>query len=270
MKFLDNLDADLKQALLAQLRDLWTHSSTALEGNTLTLGDTAFVLAEGLTVSGKPLKDHQEVIGHAKAIELFYQLLQFQRAITEDDLFRFHQAIQTAVVLDSEQPIGRWKRYPNGTHAITSEGKQAFIDYAAPEAVPVLMERWLEQINLAMESALDEVAALTAYADLHLAFVRIHPFADGNGRMARLVANLPVINAGWPPILIERTQRRDYLRCLSAYDLAVGSAEIASLLLPESPLKQDFYQFCRTGWQTSRDLVNAIRTQQQTRNQGRE
>ena len=93
MKFLDGLDSDLKAALLAQLRDLWTHTSTALEGNTLTLGETAFVLAEGLTVSGKPLKDHQEVVGHARAIELLYGLLGRLEPITEDDLFLLHRAI---------------------------------------------------------------------------------------------------------------------------------------------------------------------------------
>jgi len=61
------LDPDLRTALLAQIRDLWTHGSTAIKGNSLTLGETKFVIEEGLTVSGKPLKDHQEVIGQARA-----------------------------------------------------------------------------------------------------------------------------------------------------------------------------------------------------------
>jgi Fic family protein len=68
--FLQNLDNDIRDALLKQLRNLWTHTSTAIEGNTLTLGETAFVLEEGLTISGKPLKDQQEVVGHARAIDL--------------------------------------------------------------------------------------------------------------------------------------------------------------------------------------------------------
>jgi len=66
--FLKILDNDIRDALLVQLRNLWTHTSTAIEGNTLTLGETAFVLEEGLTISGKPLKDHEEVVGHAKAV----------------------------------------------------------------------------------------------------------------------------------------------------------------------------------------------------------
>jgi len=80
MEFLKNLDSDLKSALMAQLRDLWTHTSTAIEGNTLTLGETKFVIEEGLTVSGKPLKDHQEVVEHARAIDLVDQARRRQAA----------------------------------------------------------------------------------------------------------------------------------------------------------------------------------------------
>ena len=76
MDFLKNLNQDLRESLLVQLRNLWTHASTAIEGNTLTLGETAFVLQEGLTISGKPLKDHEEVVGHARAIDLVYQLVE--------------------------------------------------------------------------------------------------------------------------------------------------------------------------------------------------
>ena len=63
-------NASLRQELLRAIRNHWTHDSTAIEGNTLTLGDTDFVLSEGLTIAGKPLSHHQEVYGHAKAIEL--------------------------------------------------------------------------------------------------------------------------------------------------------------------------------------------------------
>jgi Fic family protein len=69
-KFLENKSASQKKAILSQIRDLWTHTSTAIEGNTLSLGDTHFLLEEGLTVSGKAIKEHQEIIGHASAIEL--------------------------------------------------------------------------------------------------------------------------------------------------------------------------------------------------------
>lgn len=265
MKFLDGLDNDLRKALLAQLRDLWTHNSTALEGNTLTLGETAFILSEGLTVSGRSLREHQEVSGHALAIELLYGLLKRDTPVTESDLFDLHRAVQTSVIVDMYQPVGAWKREPNGTNALTRDGKPTFIDYASPTDVPALMQEWLNLLNHLLETSFDESAALLAYSHLHLSFVRIHPFADGNGRMARLIANLPVLHAGFPPILIDKSSRRDYLITLSAYDLEVGCAKVGKTLLPSSKLKEDFQAFCEACWQTSLDVVREIRDKQNAR-----
>ena len=106
LKPLVGLDADIRRALLCQIRDLWTHGSTALEGNSLTLGETKFVIKEGLRVSGKPLKDHQEVVGHARAIDLIYGSLDGE--LTEARLFDLHRAVQAAVVLDIDSLIGAW------------------------------------------------------------------------------------------------------------------------------------------------------------------
>lgn len=220
MKFLDGLDSDIRAALLAQLRNLWTHASTALEGNTLTLGETAFVIEEGLTVSGKPLKHHQEVVGHARAIDLLYALLGAE-IITESDLFILHRAVQTEAVLDILNPVGAWKREPNGTYAVTPDDRQLFIEYATPGDIPALMAEWLALLNAGLHPK-DEAAALAAYADLHVAFVRVHPFFDGNGRMARLLANIPVLRAGFPPIVIANERRREYLLLLAGYELATG------------------------------------------------
>ena len=91
------LDADIRTSLAGQLRDLWTHGSTALEGNSLTLGETSFVLREGLTVTGKPLKDHNEVVGHAKALDLMAGMLDEGKRIVAADLFALHKAVQTDV-----------------------------------------------------------------------------------------------------------------------------------------------------------------------------
>ncbi len=174
LKVLDGLDPDIRAALIAQVRDLWTHGSTALEGNTLTLGETKFVIEEGLTVAGKPLKDHQEVVGHARAIELIYGWT--EDAVTLDRLFDLHRAVQTAVVTDIYQPNGAWKREPNGTYAVTADGRQIFIEYAMPDEVPRLMATWLTALNRTCAQALSEDEALTAYARLHLGIVHIRPF----------------------------------------------------------------------------------------------
>lgn len=260
MKFLDGLDNDIRTALLAQLCNLWTHTSTALEGNTLTLGETAFVIAEGLTVSGKPLKHHQEVVGHARAVDLLYAMLA-RPDITAEDLFALHRAVQTEVVMDILHPVGAWKREPNGTHAVTPEGKQHFIDYAMPGDVPALMAEWLALLN-DNPAPQSEAAALAAYAGLHVAFVRVHPFFDGNGRMARLLANLPVLRAGLPPIVIPNEQRREYLTLLAGYELATGQAKAGAPLLPKPGLLEAFTGFCRQCRQASHELVATARQEQ--------
>ena len=206
LAFLDGLDEALRREVIQQLRDVWTHASTAIEGNTLTLGETTFVLSEGLTVSGKSLKDHEEVVGHARAIELLYGLASEPLPITEEALFLLHKAVQTDVELDIDKPVGAWKSEPNWTRAVTPEDEPAIVRYAQPKQVPGLMKRWLEQLNrrCAEEHSLDPVRD---YAELHAAFVRIHPFADGNGRMARLIANLPLLRAGHPPLIVSNERR---------------------------------------------------------------
>ena len=110
MDFLKNLDKDFQKALIIQLRNLWTHTSTAIEGNTLTLEETAFVLEEGLTVSGKPLKDHEEVVGHARAIDLLYGLLDQRTPLNEEALFNLHKAVQIHVIIEIYKPVGGWKK----------------------------------------------------------------------------------------------------------------------------------------------------------------
>jgi len=121
--FFSDLDNDIKAILFAQIRNLWTHTSTALEGNSLTLGETAFVLEEGLTVAGKPLRDHQEVFGHAQAIDIVYGLIAAEQ-IQKADLFALHRAILTEVILDIYKPVGDWKKEPNYTNYIGVDARR--------------------------------------------------------------------------------------------------------------------------------------------------
>ncbi|MFH0730209.1 MAG: Fic family protein [Pseudomonadota bacterium] len=265
LKFLSGLDADIKKALIAQLGNLWTHGSTAIEGNSLTLGETAFVLAEGLTVSGKSLKDHQEVVGHARAIDLIYYMVQRGSGITESDLFLLHKAVQTASILEVYKPVGNWKKEPNGTYIVDGE-KQLFYEFATPADVPSLMTEWMVLLNSMISTGQGRGAAVTAYADLHMAFVWIHPFFDGNGRMARLVANLPVLKAGFPPIMIPKEKRREYIQCLSRYSLKAGPPDSRSTLLPVNDALIAFRTFCEESWRESMDLVAEAHKKQKERN----
>lgn len=231
--FLKDLDKDLQKALMVQLRNLWTHTSTAIEGNTLTLGETAFVLEEGLTVSGKPLKDHEEVVGHARAIDLVYELVEAGGSFTQEQLFALHKAVQVQKIVDVYKPVGGWKKEPNSTVAVV-DGKQVVFEYAPPGDVPGLMEKWFSMYHEIIDSLTpgDSQSAMDAYVRLHASFVRIHPFFDGNGRLARLVANLPVLKAGLPPVVIPREERKQYIDALSAYHFTAGQIKRGKTCCP--------------------------------------
>lgn len=264
--FLTGLDEDIRKDLMTQLRNLWTHASTAIEGNVLTLGETAFVLGEGLTVAGKPLKDHEEVVGHARAIDLLFALVNRASPISEKDLFELHKAVQTTVVVDIFRPVGAWKIEPNGVWSRDEDGKPVFREFAAPEDVPALMCAWLSLLNEAADRRLSEAEALDAYVQLHVAFVRIHPFFDGNGRMARLLANLPVLRSGHPPILIPVERRDEYIRLLGDIDRTMGTAGAGKPLVPSPDLLVVFRAFCRQAWSLTNELVAAAWERQETRN----
>jgi len=264
LKFLKGLDEDIRSALIAQLRNLWTHGSTSIEGNTLTLGETAFVLEEGLTVSGKSLKDHQEVVGHARAINLIYDMVERAAPIIENDLFLLHKAVQTTDIFDVYKPVGAWKNEPNGTYMVEGD-KQVFYEYAAPVDVPGLMKKWTDFLNAAGKSIHSMEEAAAVYAKLHLWFVWIHPFFDGNGRMARLAANIPVLKAGFPPVMISKLKRREYILCLSGYELEAGTPKAQTNTLPMNDYLNTFIAFCKSSWRESFDLVDAAHEKQRQR-----
>ncbi|WP_457553048.1 Fic family protein [Desulfobacula sp.] len=266
LNFVKGLDDDLRKALLIQLRNLWTHTSTAIEGNTLTLGETAFVLEEGLTISGKPLKDHEEVVGHARAIDLVYDMIENKRPFTEKQLFSLHKAVQTDIIIDVYKPVGGWKKEPNSTVAVVGD-KQVVFEYGLPGDIPALMESWFElyrRIDRSLKSN-DRQQALMAYVQLHVSFVRIHPFFDGNGRLARLIANVPVLKTGLPPIIIPQQQRKQYIDALSAYHFSAGQIKVGDALLPNQDVLQPFIKFCEQAWEGSIELVEEIRQKQRAR-----
>jgi len=255
LRFLRGLDSDLKRELLAQIRDLWTHTSTALEGNTLTLGDTHFVLQEGLTISGKPIKDHQEVIGHARAIDLLYRCL--NEPLTESIVFELHVAVQTEQVTDIYKPDGAWKVEPNGTHMVASDGRQVFIEYAMPSSVRVLMTEIIEFTNAINVDNISEVTAHEYYSKIHMGIVHVHPFWDGNGRIARLLANIPLLKAGLPPLTIPEELRRPYIQLLADYQISIGRLDETTGVWPDMSLFLDFNRFCESCFGAIRDLVTA-------------
>ncbi len=261
--FFRDLPDDIRDALIQQLTALWTFDSTGIEGNTLTLGETIKVLELGLTISGKPLKDHEEVYGHAKAVERIYDLIRQER-ITAEDLFDLHRCVMQKSAIDALRPIGHWKRDFNGTNGVI-DGKPVYMEYASPTDTPRLMSRWIKECNRKLRSATTPTKAINVYAWIHLTFVRIHPFFDGNGRIARLIANLPLLKCGYPPLLISVARRAAYIDCLWYYENAVGVIQENSPLLPAHPTMTAFKKLIRTEWQESIHLVKAARQQAASR-----
>lgn len=204
-----------------------TYTSNALEGNTLTAGETALVLEKGITVGGKPLKDHLEVIDHALALDWMLELASRSGApVTETDIRSLHQL----VVAKSAPDIAG--RYADSARQVnTDAGLRRF---PAPVDVPALMEsfcRWLRDAPDAPETA------FRAHRDL----VAIHPFNDGNGRTARLLMNLVLARGGYPPVAVRPEDRPAYIAALETAQQGGGHADFDALLFDRLDRTLDIY-----------------------------
>lgn len=203
------------------LRAAWTHHSNALEGNTLTLGDTIFFLREGLTTQGKPLKDFLETRNHAEAIDVLYDVVTHQRALSEGLLKELNalmlRGIPDMLALGAHGQLvqksvapGVYKRQPNSVLTVSG----AIHEYVAPEHVATEMAQLVQDAN----ARIAQEHPILIAADLHYGIVRIHPFDDCNGRVARLAMNLILLRASYPPAVIDVAKRREYLTALESAD----------------------------------------------------
>lgn len=176
----------------------WTYNSNGIEGNTLTLRETQVVL-EGITVGGKSIKEHLEAINHEKAILYLNDLVKEDNPITEWNIKGIHQLVLKDI--DNEN-AGRYRR-----KNVTIKGAT----HTPPDylKVPELMEK----LVLNYENWNDFHPIIQA-ALLHGELVKIHPFVDGNGRTARLLMNLNLMNYGFNPVIIKKEDRLEYYEAL--------------------------------------------------------
>ena len=218
-----------------RLRIDWTYNSNAIEGNTLTYGETAFFLREGLTSEGKPLKDYVEAKNHAEAIDYLQEVVHSKRTLTEGFIKELHglllRNIDHTVAMGAggkliHKPLsaGKYKVRPN--HVLTLSG--TIHKYAEPIKVLDEMQNLLEWLKEGRKLHPVERAAL-----FHYRFVCIHPFDDGNGRMARLLMNLLLMQEGYPPCVVRRIRRREYLQSLEHADSTGETDEFVRLLAGE-------------------------------------
>lgn len=174
-----------------------THTSTAIEGNTLTARETAEVIEHGITVGGKPLRDHLEVLDHQDALDWVRELAGRDVPLDEATVTELHRR----VVLRSRPDIaGFYSAHPRRT-----VGSAAV--FPNPAKLPVLMGEfgaWLEAAHPGPATAFEA----------HYRLVAIHPFSDGNGRTARLLMNLLLLRAGYPPVAVRPEDRNAYIASL--------------------------------------------------------
>jgi Fic family protein len=198
-----------------------------------------------------------DIYGHAKAIEYLYDIVSNKENLTEEKLFEIHRLVQKNMVHDIYKPTGAWKIEPNGTYVADSNGGQRYIEYPSPDIIPALMGHWIEWHNATLATILTREKAPLIFVEVHTSFVRIHPFYDGNGRVARLVANMSLLRSGLPPLLIQKEQRREYIHLLAEYEQQSGPVvSSACTLLPQHPVFDKIVEFCAEQWKTTWELID--------------
>ena len=178
----------------------YTHNSTAIEGNTLTLLETKVVLEEGLSVGGKHLREIYEVINHNKAYQYIKRCIAEGLKLNESIIKNIH-----AILMENIMVGGIYRNvdvYISGAEHTPPSPSEMYTQ---------IKGFYLDLIDKTFESPI-QCAAWT-----HAEFVRIHPFVDGNGRTSRLIMNYQLMENGYLPISIKKESRLEYFQTLEAY-----------------------------------------------------
>ncbi len=218
------LNSDLEGRILQRFRIDWNYHSNNIEGNSYNYGETKAFLLHGLTAGGKPLRDSLEIKGHNEVISELEDLVRNQVPLTEHLIRELHKKIlgnepyeiraETADGSVTHRTVvpGRYKTQPN--HVRTATGEIFY--FTEPVAVAAEMQELLEWYH--NEESKRELHPVVIAAILHYRFVRIHPFDDGNGRMARILMNLVLMKHGYPVAIIKTEDKRNYFRALQQAD----------------------------------------------------
>ena len=181
----------------------FTYNSNAIEGNTLSFSETKLVVNEGLTIGGKTLSEHLEAINHKEAID-FIEELSKQQTITLKDIKDLHYLILKGI---DKKNAGVFRDIEVGVRKSDGEIHK----FCKPLKVPEKMQEFVEEFNK------DTNDVITQAAKLHLEFVTIHPFSDGNGRCARLLMNLKLLQNGYPLTIIQVKDRVEYIKAIDQF-----------------------------------------------------
>lgn len=214
------------QSLREKLFLEWTYHSNAIEGNTLTLQETKVVL-EGITVGGKTLREHLEIINHQEAIQYVEEIVQTQEALSEWQIKNLHRLVLKGI---------------DDAYAGVYRNQQVFISGAvhtppSPVQIPEQMEKLMQWYK---EEA-QQLHPVERGAMLHALFVGIHPFIDGNGRTSRLLLNLELMKSGYPPVIIRVENRLAYYSALDQAHTTHEYHTFIQLVVKEVEASLDLY-----------------------------
>jgi Fic family protein len=203
-----------------------TYNSNALEGNTLTKSETAAVVEKGITVAGKPLKDHLEVTNYAIALNFVEHLVTQKRAdITLNTLLDIHRIILKSIDDDHAGMLRKIAVRIAGSSLVLPD----------PVKVPDLMRDFIVWLQNTTDNP------IVVSAEAHRRLVSIHPFVDGNGRTARLLMNLLLMQEGYPPAIIHVKNRSVYIDALSTADTTGNSDDFYMLVARAVQHSLDIY-----------------------------
>lgn len=217
---------DDETRIMQKFRLDWDYHSNHLEGNSLSYGETKALIMFGITAQGKPLKDHFEITGHDEAIKWVIEVVKGDYPLTETFIRELHVLLlkepyeRPAITPDSKETtkrieVGRYKTQPN--HVLTKTGE--IFRFATPEETPALMH---DLINWYREKKNNpETNSILLAAEFHYKFIRIHPFDDGNGRMARILMNFILMQFGYPPVIIKTDDKGNYFSALQQADSGI-------------------------------------------------
>jgi Fic family protein len=217
--------ATLKSIKANELID-WTYHSNGIEGNTLTLIETKVVL-EGITIGGKSVKEHLEVINHKDAIFYLEKLVTGNNPLTEQDIKSIHQLILKEI--DPEN-AGRYRNVNVIISGATHKPPEHFIVRDQMEQLVPRLNEWQKKWH-----------PLVVVALLHGEFVKIHPFIDGNGRTSRLLMNFIAMRYGYPPIVIKKEQRIEYYLALDTAATTLNYTPFVKMIVELASSALDFY-----------------------------
>ena len=193
------LNPPLRKQLREYFRIGFTYTSNALEGNSLTEIETKIVIEDGITIGGKSLRDHYEAIGHSEAYDLLFTMAK-RKEITEAQIKELHRVFYYRIDPKQAGKYRKQKVFISGS---------AFIP-PSPKIIPIKMKELIVRLpDLRARLHPVEYAAV-----LHRELATIHPFIDGNGRTARLLMNLALLQSGYPIAVIPPILRRKYIEAL--------------------------------------------------------